>query len=337
MSTRPLSLEILALAVLLPALALAARSSQDPPAPAAPAEAREEPLPAGVAARIDDLEVSLDEYKDYLLRVYGRRPLADLISLRLLQREAERLGIVITEEELDQAYEELLALWLERRFGGNVEALERELDQMGHDRDSYRLVFRESKRRELLAQRICLATRVITDEAVVERFRRDYGADGITTRVRQVFLTRLKMRQILEARGEPASELTIPRLDAELKELANSVVTRAAAGEDFASLARELSHDLAASSTGGLLEAETWRRYGPTLITAVEASEPGAVVGPITTGAGVHVVEIVSRERTELADVRGTIVEALKGEQASWAEISALDQRLRAAARIRTY
>ena len=298
---------------------------------------QEPELPPWTAAEIDGQPLSMDEYREYLLTVFGRRPLQDMITLRLLEREGARMGLSVRPEELEEAWRALLDLWLEERFGGKNDALDAELAQQGHTRASYRRVFDLQKRRELLVQRIVLATRQVRDEDVRARFAQVYGADGMRTRVRQIVFTRARTRMLLEREGKSGADLAPAAVEARMLELAAAAQAELQGGIPFETLAAARTHDLAARNAAGLLEAETWRRYGPALIEAVSAAPVGEVRGPILTNTGAHLFRVEDREQVAFEGVRASLREELLAAPATPEETEALLARLRAAAKIRTF
>lgn len=78
-----------------------------------------------------------------------------------------------------------------------------------------------------------------------------------------------------------------------------SVRRRLEAGEDFATLARELSQDDASRDLGGELGFFTRGRYNPALEDAAFGGAPGSIVGPVETDlitqTGLHLIEIQER------------------------------------------
>lgn len=334
MSTRRFTprLPLLGLA-LASALGLgAARAFQDPPAP--PTD--EDPLPPGVAAIVDGRVITVEEYKDFLLRLYGRRPLRELIALRLLEMRAEAAGLGLAEEELEAEVEKAWGNFASR-FGSDRKRLERELENLGHSPASFRLQLREQSRRSLLARRIARAERVVTEEMVHQRFEREYGPDGIREDVRHVFLTRGRMKLELQRAGADPAELTLEVLDRNLEERARTILAELAAGAAFEDLARRYSHDLSVTRTGGAIPDYDYLRFGPELAVAVRAAEVGAPTGPVRSGTGLHVIEVTRRTRTAFEEVREEVHRRLVEEDASFAEITALERRLYESADIRQF
>lgn len=298
--------------------------------PSAATKPAEEPL-----ATIDGEPISLEEYQRFLFRQYGRRHLNDLIGLRLLEREGRRRGLEVDEAELEQALQAHLATWLDERCKGDRAEFERQLAALGHDRASYGDYFREAKRRELLSSRIIRATRTIAEADVKRRFERDYGPGGVRTSVRDLFLTRQRLATELERQGAPAESRTPDELDRRLLERARDLLAQVKAGASFETLVRTASDDLSSRVRGGIVDDEACAHFGADYLRAVAAAPEHEVQGPLATGSGVHLFEVLERRATKYDEVRALLLERLRNDPPSLEEITALDERLRAAAEIR--
>ena len=118
-------LPILSAGALLPLAWLA----QDAPVVQAPVPAADdaagdapERFGADVLARIGQVEVTREEYEDHLFQVFGLGALEDLIYVRLLEAEAARMGVTISAEELEEAWESAMEQ-LEDSWGDVFEEL----------------------------------------------------------------------------------------------------------------------------------------------------------------------------------------------------------------------
>lgn len=311
-------------------LALVAGSAQSP------INGNPGPLPEGLAARVDSIEITIEDYLQYLLRIHGKRPLQDLVYGVLLEREAERLEISVSEEELDEVQAQFHSSLL-TRHRGSEETLRAEISSQGYDLEGYLELYRESQRREILARRICEATRVLDEEQVRLRFERDYGVDGVKVEVRHIMFKLPTFRRELAGKQVDASRISDAELARSMRKHAEGILDRLTRGSDFETLAREHSHDISVRVNGGLIPQYNYRRYGPELAEAVRGAQVGVPFGPVQTQAGLHLVEVVSRETSRLEDVRGEIEAALMAEPASGNELRDLEQRLRSAATIQTF
>lgn len=301
---------------------------QQPTSKPAPEEAAEvPPLPPGIVARIGDAVITQGEYEAYLFSLAGFGPLRDLAYKRLLEDEAKRLGVELTQADLDAEWQrEEQALIA--RSGGDAAQLAADLDAMGYGYEGYKRRFFINAVPKLLEDKIILKTRKIEEPAVQEYFNRVYGEGGIKVTLRHLMLTRSKMKAELIARGIPAAELTNQRLDAELDSRALKLLDELKAGADFETLAKRESADLSVHQNGGVIPNYNYKHYGKELADAVRKAEVGVVSGPTKTQAGVHLFVVEDRTVTTLEEARPEITKALLAAPASYPERAALKQRL---------
>ncbi|REJ34251.1 MAG: hypothetical protein DIU84_07985 [Bacillota bacterium] len=90
------------------------------------------------------------------------------------------------------------------------------------------------------------------------------------------------------------------RIRVEDRETAEDLIRQLEEGADFADLAREHSTDTVSAENGGDLGWFTRGRMVEPFEEAAFGAEPGAVVGPVETQFGFHVIEVLDKkaERT---------------------------------------
>ena len=313
--------------------AMAQDASQDP----ADVERAPAGLPPGAAATVDGEPIGFDEYEAYLVAIYGRRPLDDLIMKRLVEREAARVGVSVSEEELHALSTEFWDSYVQERHRGNEQAGLAEIANEGFGKRQWLDNFEQRSRRDMLAARICEATREVTEEMVHGRFDQVYGRNGDRVELRHIFVNRGRVRADLLRNGVKDTDLTSERIEAELQARAAALLEGLRAGEDFETLARENSHDLSVHQYGGLIPDYNYVHYGELVAEAARTAEIGVPFGPVRSVGGLHVLEVLSRTHTDLEDVREEIVALLVADPASQEEKQALERRLREAAEIVTY
>ena len=314
----------------------AASRPADPTSQARPED--DAPLPEGIAALIGpDLMITTEEYSSYLFRIVGRKPLEDLIYLRMLERRAAELGIELDPASFEEA---ALASWqnmVEVRHRGDEGLMLTELEQNGFDRDSFLSNLAETQRKEALEERIVLGQRQATEELLRERFDQDFGKDGVRTEIRHVMVTKAREKARRIAAGEEVGTLTGPRLEQAVAERAQALLERIRGGEEFAQVARSESDDLSAKQTGGVIVSYNYLRYGERFAQAARAAEVGVVTGPIATDAGTHVIEVTARTVTAFEDVREELVQSVLSSPVSPRERFGLRQSLFAGVEVRTF
>jgi len=128
-----------------------------------------------------------------------------------------------------------------------------------------------------------------------------------------------------------------PNLDAQAKEQAESLLTRAKKGEDFAKLARENSVDGTASG-GGDIGYVTKEVLDPDFAAAAFSMSVGEI-RMIKTKYGYHVIKLTDKKAEGVApfdDVREELSNAMKREKAQ-AEMVSLINQLQQQAKIEVY
>ena len=93
--------------------------------------------------------------------------------------------------------------------------------------------------------------------------------------------------------------------------MAHAIHTRLLAGKSFTDLAKEQSHDQVSKKSGGDLPHYKGRLYGPAFRTAVQALAVGEFSDVIQSGAGFHIVQLISRTTTSLETVREKLVQSV--------------------------
>lgn len=100
----------------------------------------------------------------------------------------------------------------------------------------------------------------------------------------------------------------------------SSIRARLARGESFEALAAELSEDPGSKARGGDLGSFGRGQMVPAFEEAVFGAPLGQVVGPVETGFGLHLIEVLARTpaRTQpLAEVEGRLRAELAGQRAA--------------------
>jgi parvulin-like peptidyl-prolyl isomerase len=102
-------------------------------------------------------------------------------------------------------------------------------------------------------------------------------------------------------------------------EEAEEVVARLEAGEDFATVAEEVSTDPSAAENGGNLGCAPASQYVPEFAQAAIDAEVGSVVGPVESEFGFHVIKVDDRTETgavpPFEEARAQILEQLEGQR----------------------
>lgn len=159
-------------------------------------------------------------------------------------------------------------------------------------------------------------TATLTDEELAQRyeevrddfFQQGIEASGLTeAQVRAIFeadALREQLYDALTADMEHSEEQVLARhILVSTEQEAQDVMTALQDGESFADLARAVTEDTSSAASGGELD---WTGRG-TFVTefedAVFNAEVGAVIGPVETQFGYHIIQVHAREVRPLSDL----------------------------------
>lgn len=189
------------------------------------------------------------------------------------------------------------------------------LHRKGQSYAMYRANLLRDLRSELLLRDMVLKTRVATDDKIQNYFERQYGIGGVKMQVRHILIMPNILRANLVRGGTKPADIDMAVIKLEAKNLASQARDRLIAGEDFAKVAADLSHDRVTKDLGGKLKDYRGRIYGPAFRSALDQLEPGKLSTVIESGAGYHVIELIERTETRIEDVVEQIAaEVLKAE-----------------------
>ena len=227
-----------------------------------------EPLPPGATAA-----VRAERTREVLER---------LIEERALLQTAQEAGIRVSDADVDAAEAEVA-----RRNGLTVAQLRAQLPAAGLTVATLRANLRDELTLQRLREREEARARV--GEAEVDAWLRERQQPRDPAQVA------LELAQVLIAVPEHASA----EEQARARERAEEVAQRARAGADFAQLARQWSQAPEAAQ-GGALGLRRADRYPTLFWEAVRGQPAGSVVGPLRSGAGWHVLKVLTQRHVEL-------------------------------------
>jgi peptidyl-prolyl cis-trans isomerase SurA len=212
-----------------------------------------------------------------------RQVLERLINERAQLQLAREAGLRIDTAAIDQA-ESTVA----RQNQMDVPELRRRIAQDGVVLSQFRSQLRDQLLLTRLRERE-VEPRVKVSELDVDQYLReqDSGADAASQLI--------QLAQILVAVPDAAT----PEQLSSLQSKAQRALARVRAGEDFATLARELS-DAADRSSGGQLGLRSADRYPPVFIQATQNLAPGGVSELVRTGAGFHILKVIEKRSAGL-------------------------------------
>lgn len=208
-----------------------------------------------------------------------------LILRRLISQEMVRLGMDVTEEELERSIADIAS-----RNGMEVSALRREVEAQGMPWDAYREEIRENLRQSKFNSYVIQPRISVNDDELADAYRRMFET-GHRPKVIDLGAMFFKV-------PPGADEAAL----AEVMAKAEAARARVAAGEAFGAVATEVDEGGFGRTQGkmgtyeeGQLQAE--------MATVAFALEPGEVSSPVVTPRGVFVFTVFEARRKAPPDI----------------------------------
>jgi parvulin-like peptidyl-prolyl isomerase len=209
--------------------------------------------------------------------------LDEMIAELLIRDRSDRLGMGVSDQEVAQAIERLKA-----QYGiQSEEDFALSLEQAGMTRSEMEARLRDTLRSNKLFARELRARSELTDRELRRRYEREQE------RYRRP--ERARVREIIVLIPEGADAVVAGRLETRAREAHE----RALKGESFETLVAEYSES-PSREDGGAIGIVSRGELLPALDQAVFASDAGAVVGPIRTRFGFHLLRIDERIPSEI-------------------------------------
>jgi parvulin-like peptidyl-prolyl isomerase len=278
--------------------------------------------PDPVALLVDGEPITRRQFASWLLRVRGEASWQQFANLWLVERRAQALGITVTPEELEARVQEELDALLEQSYRGDRAVLRAYLASARLDERLYMAQLAQRTRVKLLAEKVIVAERRITEEDVRARFEQLYGKEGRRVRARVILLEvpRPDLPPGLskeEVNARVAAGLEARKADAQrLRE-------RALAGEDFATLARQESNEPLTRERGGELEGGFRADGWPAKVSnAVLALPKGGISEPLIAGRYWALFEVLDSEPVSFEQERERLFEEMRTRRPNVPEIA---------------
>jgi peptidyl-prolyl cis-trans isomerase SurA len=200
-----------------------------------------------------------------------------LIDERLRQQAANREGIVVSQDRIDERMAQLA-----QSNNLSLENFRTALAQNGIDPAWIEQQIRTELAWTMLVSRKFRPGIIVTDEDIDNAQRQMRESQGTTQyRVAEIFLS------IDDPNDTPAVQEAAQRLLEQIKR-----------GANFGAVARQFSQS-ASAGNGGLLGWVGPSDLAPELAAAVETMAPGTVTGPIRSDGGLHIVALVDRRAAQ--------------------------------------
>lgn len=289
-----------------------------PASPASPADAKPvkpEELPA-VVARINGQEIKKEQLLEHAQRLrtqfpdaaqaplntqFYRNVLDTLVAQTLLQQEAKKEGIAVTDAEVEQQIAALRS-----RFP-DAEQFKKALASQGISEERLRQeMHREGAVQKLVAAKVFSSVNITDAEAKA-------FYDKNQDKMKQP--PQVHVRHILVKVDPSATDADKQKARAKAEDL----LKRAQGGEDFAKLASENSDDPGSKTQGGDL---SWMPPGRTVPpfdkAAFALTKPNEISPVVETDFGYHVIQLLERKEASTVpfeQAKGRITELLRQRQ----------------------
>jgi len=241
--------------------------------------------------------------------------LSKLIDNEILMRQAEKLGLLATDDEVDRKLNEIKSPFTKEEFDARLKEKKLTLDDFKHD-------LRESLTVDKVLNKEVTSKINISDQDITAYYN-DHKAEFNLVEPRyhlaQIFVTTAPNPQVHNLKNDKAQNET------EARKKIQMLINRLDSGDDFATLAMNYSEDAETSGNGGDLgfaPESSLKSTDPTTRDLVMKLKPGqysqviTVVNPMTRQMiGFRIVKLISKEpagQRELSDPR--VQEAIRSQ-----------------------
>lgn len=261
-----------------------------------------------VVASVNGFDIALADVEDLAPDAGGALPTDQFITLlsnliihrAVVDYSRSELSVSASDEAIQQRVDDLTL-----QFGGEDEGIEERLAEQGATPELVRVV----------------AWQQVVQEALLEQFQQSIQPteEDLQTLYDQNLqsLSNVCASHILFLTETPpeASEDEVERKDAEAEAAAEDALERAQSGEDFATLAIELSEGPSAPD-GGDLGCTSPSSYVAEFANATLEAELNEPFGPVKSQFGYHVILVTERDVPDLADVEEQLTAQFASTQA---------------------
>ena len=220
-----------------------------------------------VVARVGEEEITKDELYNLLVEHNGQAALNTLIMHEIINQEAEKQNIEISDEKIQSEVDEMIS-----QYGGE-ESFNSYLQTTGYTLDS----IKNNIEINLAIEALLESDITITEDEMKAYFEENKSTFAAKEQV--------KASHILVATEEEAKEI---------KE-------KLSAGEEFAQLAKDYSIDTSNNEKGGDLGFFARGEMVEAFENAAFSLEVGAISDPVLTSYGYHIIKVEEKKEAKEA------------------------------------
>ena len=221
-----------------------------------------------VVANVNGEAITKDQLYDAMVKQSGKQTLDMLIMEKVIEMEAKKQNIQVTEQDVDKEIDKMA-----EQYGGR-EAFERIIGMYGYNMDG----MKEDIGMSLKIKEIMRPSITITEEEMKEYFEENKETFAVEEQI--------KVSHILTETEEAAAEVK-EKLDA---------------GEDFAELAKEYSTDESNKDFGGDLGIVKRGEMVSEFEEAAFSMEAGSISEPVKTQFGYHIIKVDDKKEAQEAN-----------------------------------
>jgi len=220
-----------------------------------------------VVATVNGEKITKDELYDLLVDSNGEQALEYLIQQKVIELEAKKQKIEVSEEEIEKEMEKFY------EYYGDKEGLTQALEAASYTMDE----FKEDLKENITIKKLLEREISIEEEQIKEYFEknRDSFAQKEQVRARHILV--------------------------EDKKTADEVKARLDKGEDFEELAKELSTDSATKESGGDLGYFGRGQMAKEFEDVAFSLDVGEISSPVKTEYGYHIIKIEDKKEAKEA------------------------------------
>lgn len=260
--------------------------------PLVTAAQEEAPPEEEIAFRINGKAFTRAELVESLKGEYEDDYREILILRFLVEEEAKKADLDLAS--VDKRVEEMVESNLQRAGAGDREGLRKRLRAVGLSYEGWK----QAMRTTIISQDLLNLAKEPPEQELKILFERTYGEEGVLW----------KVRHILAGVNVSASDLFTQQkyreerdqIEADARAAAEAALERLRNGEEFGTLALELSDDPATATPekkGDL--GVNYRHLGEEFGRVARETPAGQAAGPITSNRGIHVIEVTGMDPSE--------------------------------------